>query len=261
METQSKKNVLPLVATLVTLLMMMLLTSTPLPVQASAITFNKSNFQDPLKIDNKYFPLKPGTIMIYNGTDEDSKSTSDIFTVTNDTKEIQGITTRVVNDSAFVEGDLVEPTADWYAQDDSGNVWYMGEFTTDLTNKKNPHEGSWEAGVKGARAGIIMLAEPKVDDTYEQEFAKGEAEDKGTVLGLNENVSVPYGSFSNVLKTKDFSTLEPDIEENKYYAQNIGEVKELIVKGGSEEMTLVQINATGNNNTGLSLTNQTTKTG
>jgi hypothetical protein len=252
METQSnKKTVLPLVATLgVTLLMMMLLTSMPLPVQASAITFNKSNFHDPLKIDNKYFPLKTGTIMIYNGTDEDGKSTSDIFTVTNDTKEIQGITTRVVNDSAFVEGDLVERTTDWYAQDDSGNVWYMGEFTTDLTNKKNPHEGSWEAGVKGARAGIIMLAEPKVGDTYEQEFAKGEAEDKGTVLSLNENVSVPYGTFSNVLKTKDFSKLEPDIVENKYYAQNLGEIKELIVKGGSEEMTLIQINGTGDNNTG-----------
>ena len=251
METRSNKKVLPLIAILVvTLLIIVLLISMPLPVQASAITFNKSNFHDPLKIDNKYFPLKTGTIMIYNGTDEDGKSTSDIFTVTNDTKQIQGITTRVVNDSAFVEGDLVEPTADWYAQDDSGNVWYMGEFTTDLTNKKNPHEGSWEAGVKGARAGIIMLAEPKVGDTYEQEFAKGEAEDKGTVLSLNENVSVPYGSFSNVLKTKDFSKLEPDIVENKYYAENIGEVKELIVKGGSEEMTLIQINGTGDNNTG-----------
>jgi len=251
METRSNKKVLPLIAILVvTLLIIVLLISMPLPVQVSAITFNKSNFHDPLKIDNKYFPLKTGTIMIYNGTDEDGKSTSDIFTVTNDTKEIQGITTRVVNDSAFVEGDLVEPTADWYAQDDSGNVWYMGEFTTDLTNKKNPHEGSWEAGVKGARAGIIMLAEPKVGDTYEQEFAKGEAEDKGTVLSLNENVSVPYGTFSNVLKTKDFSKLEPDIVENKYYAQNLGEIKELIVKGGSEEMTLIQINGTGDNNTG-----------
>ena len=79
---------------------------------------------------------------------------------------------------------------------------------------------------------------------------KVKSEDKGTVLSLNENVSVPYGSFSNVLKTKDFSKLEPDIVENKYYAQNLGEVKELIVKGGSEEMTLIQINGTGNNNTG-----------
>ena len=85
-----------------------------------------------------------------------------------------------------------------------------------------------------------MLAEPNVGDAYEQVFAKGEVEDKGTVLSLNENVSVPYGLFSNVLQTKDFSNLEPDIVEKKYYAQNIGEIKELIVKGGSEEMTLIQ---------------------
>lgn len=78
------------------------------PVQAQTIAFDKPNFHDPLKIDNKYFPLKPSTIMIYNGTDEDVKSTRDIFTVTNDTKVILGITTRVVNDSAFVEGNLVE---------------------------------------------------------------------------------------------------------------------------------------------------------
>jgi len=242
METRSNKKVLPLIAILVvTLLIIVLLISMPLPVQASAITFNKSNFHDPLKIDNKYFPLKTGTIMIYNGTDEDGKSTSDIFTVTNDTKEIQGITTRVVNDSAFVEGDLVEPTADWYAQDDSGNVWYMGEFTTDLTNKKNPHEGSWEAGVKGARAGIIMLAEPKVGVTYDQEVAKGVAEDKATVLSLDTNVSVPYGSFSNVLKTKEFSALEPGVSENKYYAANVGDVKEKTLKGSKEGIELVQI--------------------
>ena len=149
MESQSKKKVLPLVAILVTFLALVLMSFVGLPVLAQTIAFDKSNFHDPLKIDNKYFPLEAWTIMIYNGTDEDGKSTTDIFTVTNDTKQIQGITTRVVNDSAFVEGDLVEPTADWYAQDDSGNVWYMGEFTTDLTNKKNPHEGSWEAGVKG----------------------------------------------------------------------------------------------------------------
>jgi hypothetical protein len=88
---------------------------------------------------------------------------------------------------------------------------------------------------------------PKVGDAYNQEFGKGVAEDKGAVLSLSENVSVPYGNFSGVLKTKDFSPLEPKVVENKYYAQNIGDIKELLVKGGSEEMTLVQINGTGSN--------------
>ena len=97
--------------------------------------------------------------------------------------------------------------------------------------------------------GIVMQAEPKVGDTYNQEFAKGAAEDKGTILSSNEKLCVPYGCFSNVLKTKDFSPLEPDIVENKYYAQNIGEIKAISVKGESDAETLKQINGTGNNNT------------
>ena len=149
-----------LVAIPATFLTLMLGSFIGLPAIAQTIAFDKSNFHDPLKIDNKYFPLKPGTVMIYEGTDEDGKSTRDIFTVTNDTKEIEGVATRVVNDSAFVEGDLEETTNDWFAQDDDGNVWYLGEFTTELPSES--HEGSWEAGVKGAKAGIIMEAQPKV---------------------------------------------------------------------------------------------------
>ena len=192
-----------------------------------------------------YLPLIPGVTMIYNGT-SDGDPTRDVFVVTNDTKEILGITARVVHDDGYVKGKHEETTNEWFAQDDNGNVWYMGEFTTDLSNKGS-HERSWEAGVKGAKAGVVMEAKPNVGDTYNQEFAKGVAEDKGTVLSLNETVSVPFGTFSNLLKTKDFSPLEPDIVENKYYAQHVGQVKAINVKGESEVETLVQINGTGNN--------------
>jgi hypothetical protein len=171
-------------------------------------------------------------------------TTRDVFVMTNDTKEILGIATRVVHDDGYAKGKHEETTNDWFAQDDNGNVWYMGEFTTDLSNKGS-HEGSWEGGVKGAKAGIVMEAKRNVGDTYNQEFAKGVAEDKGTVLSLNETVTVPFGTFSNVLKTKDFSPLEPDIVENKYYAQHLGQVKAISVKGESEVETLVQINGTG----------------
>ena len=218
---------------------------------AASIVFDKSNFNNPLEIDNKYFPLKPGTEMIYEGK-SDGDPTRDVFVVTNETKEILGITTRVVSDNAYVDGEHEEATDDWFAQDDQGNVWYMGEYTTDLTTKKNAHEGSWEAGVNGATAGIIMLAEPKVGDKYDQEFAKGEAEDQGEILSLDESVSVPYGSFSNVIKTRDTTPLEPDIVENKYYAPDIGEVKAISVKGESDESALVQIN---NNKSSSSDTN------
>ncbi len=209
-------------------------------VQAQTPALDTSNFHDPLKIDNKYYSLKPGTILTYKGTDEEGNSMRDIVTVTNDTKEVQGIPTRVVNDTVFVEGKLVETTNDWYAQDDKGNVWYMGEDTTDFT-EKNPHEGSWESGVKGAKAGLIMLAEPKVGTTYDQEFAKDVAEDKATVLSLDDNVTVPYGSYSNVIKTKEFSALEPDVVEQKYYADNVGDIKEKTLKGSKEGIELVEV--------------------
>jgi hypothetical protein len=146
------KNAL-LVVIPVTFLAVISVSFTGFRVQAQTPAFDKANFHDPLKIDNKYYSLKLGTVMIYNGTDEEGKSMRDTITVTNDTKEIQGIPTRVVNDTVFVEGKLVETTGDWFAQDDKGNVWYLGEDTTDCTNKKNPHEGSWESGVK----------EPKVE--------------------------------------------------------------------------------------------------
>jgi len=191
-----------------------------------------------------YLPLIPGVKMIYNGTC-DGDPTRDVFVVTNDTKEILGITPRVIHDDGYAKGKHEETTNDWFAQDDNGNVWYMGEFTTDLSNKGS-HEGSWEAGVKGAKAGIVMEAKPNVGDTYNQEFAKDVAEDRGTVLSLNETVSVPFGIFSNVLKTKDFSPLEPDIVENKYYAQHLGQVKAISVTGESEVETLIQFNGTGN---------------
>lgn len=215
-------------------------------IQGSTIVFDKSNFSNPLEIDNKYFPLKPGTTMIYEGVSDD-EPTRDVFVVTNDTKKIMGITSRVVNDDAYVDGEHEEATNDWFAQDDNGNVWYMGEYTTDLSDKGS-HEGSWQAGVEGGKAGVIMEANPKVDDTYNQEFLKGIAEDKGTILSFDEKISVPYGTFSNVLKTKDFSPLEPDIVENKYYAPNIGLVKALSIKGESEVESLVQINDTNKNN-------------
>src|SRR6476619_4509414 len=234
-----------LIALPVLSLTLMLMSIITFHVQAASLAFDKANFHNPLNIDNKYLPLKAGTTMIYNGT-SDGDPTRDIFVVTNDTKEVAGITTRVVHDDGYVKRKHEETTNDWFAQDDNGNVWYMGEFTTDLSNKGS-HEGSWEAGVKGAKAGIVMAAKPNVGDTYNQEFSKGVAEDKGTVLGLNETVSVPFGTFSNVLKTKDFSPLEPDIVENKYYKQDLRQIKAINVKGESEEEALVQINGTSNN--------------
>jgi hypothetical protein len=238
METQTKK-VLVMIAISIASIMLILSTSLALPSEAATFAFSKSNFHHPLKIDNKYFPLKPGTTFIYKGTKE-GDPTRDTFEVTSKVKVIAGITTREIHDKLFTKGVLTESTQDWFAQDDNGNVWYFGEFTTDFSSGGS-HEGSWQAGVKGAKAGIIMEAQPKVGDTYNQEVAKGVAEDKATVLSLNDKVCVTYGCFTHVLKTKEFTPLEPGIAENKFYAQNIGNIKALSVKGESEEQHLVQI--------------------
>jgi hypothetical protein len=212
------------------------------PVQASDITFDKNKFHHPLSIDNPYLPLVEGTTFIYEGQ-QDGDSTRDTVEVTHDTKTILGIETRVVLDTVYLKGVLLERTFDWYAQDDDGHVWYMGEDTTEYNpdGSVNNKEGSWEAGVNGAEAGIIMEADPKKGDTYQQEYAKGVAEDKAEVLSLNESISVPYGSFSHVLLIKETSALEPDVVDHKYYAPGIGDIKELTVKGGSEELHLVNI--------------------
>jgi hypothetical protein len=194
------------------------------------------------EIDNQYFPLKPGTTFFYRG-----KSGSDVITdevyVTHQTKEIIDVNTTVVRDRVFVNDVLSEETFDWYAQDEDGNVWYFGEDSKefDANGVVISTEGSWEAGVNGARPGIIMEADPQKGDVYRQEFAAGVAEDMAKVLGLNQTVTVPYGTFHNCLKTKDFSLLEPDVTENKFYAPEVGFILSKMVKGGSEKLELINI--------------------
>ncbi len=193
-------------------------------------------------IDNPYFPLTPGTTLIYRGETEDV-ATRDKVIVTSQTKTILGITTTVVHDLAYEDGVLVEDTFDWYAQDVDGNVWYFGEDTKELDEKGNviSTEGSWEAGVDGAEPGIIMEANPQIGDRYYQEFYRGVAEDQAKVLELDASICVRYGCFDNVLVTKEWTRLEPGVVENKYYAKGVGLIFEVIVKGGDEQSELVRV--------------------
>jgi hypothetical protein len=207
-------------------------------VDTNGIKFHKKNFSHPLNIDNKYFPLVPGTTFIYNGT-TDGEPTSDVFIVTSETKDVDGITARVIHDNAYENGKLVEFTDDWFAQDDDGNIWYMGEFTTEVETGSN--EGSWQAGVHGNKPGIFMEANPKVGDSYQQEFGKGIAEDRAEIVSLTDSVCVQYGCFDNVLETRETTPLEPGVEEHKFFAPGVGDIKELVTKGGSEILELTNI--------------------
>jgi len=193
------------------------------------------------KIDNKYFPLEPGTTFVYKGKTEDGTE-GDTVAVTSDTKNIMGVECVVVDDRVTEGGELTEKTYDWYAQDKEGNVWYFGEDSKEYKNGKvTSTGGSWEAGKDGAKPGIIMPADPKVSKTYRQEYYKGEAEDMAKALKLDGSVKVPYGSFKHVLVTDEWTPLEPNVAEHKYYAAGVGNVKEVATKGPQETLGLVDV--------------------
>jgi hypothetical protein len=195
------------------------------------------------KIDNPYWPMKPGSRWVYRETDPDGTRQRVVVTVTHKTKRIaNGITARVVHDVVTERGKPVEVTDDWYAQDNAGNVWYLGEYTTEYQNgKPTTTEGSFEAGVDGAQPGVIMPARPKVGLRYRQEYYEAHAEDKARVLSLKEQVEVPFGHFGagEVLMTRDLNPLKPKILEYKFFARGVGPVLALGVSGGSDREELV----------------------
>src|SRR5215831_1412962 len=183
------------------------------------------------RVDNPYFPLDPGTVFRYVTNFKSGQEVNDVV-VTHDTKMILGVMTTVVLDSVYTNGDLTEATADWYAQDKTGNVWYFGEDSKELDHGTViSTEGSWEAGVAGAQPGIIMEANPKVGDAYRQEYQAGVAEDMAKVTGIDVPVTVPYRSFSS-LETLEWTALTPNDRARKYYAPHVGVVLEMTPKGG-----------------------------
>ena len=192
-------------------------------------------------VDNPYFPLKPGTRFVYFG-EEDGEAEKNVTVVTHDRKEILGISAIVVLDQVFVHGELKEKTFDWYAQDKNGNVWYLGEDTKEFEDGAVVStEGSWEAGVDGAEAGILMPAHPQVGQHYHQEFFEGEAEDEARVAARGLDINVPYGSFHNCLKTYEFTRLEPGVREAKFYCPEVGFVKARGIDGPPARLVLKHI--------------------
>jgi len=190
------------------------------------------------QVDNPFLPLPPGARWVYDGTTADGAEHT-VVEVQAGTKKIMGVDCVIVRDTVSLDGQVVEDTYDWFAQDDEGNVWYFGEDTKEYEEGAVASTaGSWEAGVDGAQPGIAMEAKPKAGDRYRQEYYRGEAEDMGEVLGVDERVDVPFGHFDGVLKTKDTTPLEPDVVEHKYYASGIGLVLELDPTGGSERVEL-----------------------
>ncbi len=193
------------------------------------------------RVDNPWFPLLPGTVRTYHAEGAKGPRTVTV-TVTDRTRVVAGVTTTVVRDVVTdARGRTVEDTTDWFAQDRAGNVWYFGEATTAYDGRRADSEGSWEAGVDGARAGLAMAATPRVGDGYAQERRAGVAEDQAEVLALDERRTVPAGTFDGLLQTEGTTPLEPGLVERKYYARGLGVVFEETVSGGDERVELVEV--------------------
>jgi len=194
------------------------------------------------RVDNPWLPFAPGTVFVYRGV-KDGQPSRDVVRVTSGTKVIDGVRCIAVDDRLYLRGRLSERTTDWCAQDRRGNVWYFGEATAELDKRgrvKNT-EGSWQAGVDGAKAGIVMPARSRVGQSMRQEFYKGQAEDHFQVLSISRPVRVPYTASKHALLTKEWTPLEPDVIDHKLYVRGIGMVKEETVKGGDERAVLVSV--------------------
>jgi hypothetical protein len=194
------------------------------------------------RVDNPWFPLRPGTTYVYRGV-KDGKPSRDVVTVSAKTKTIHGVPCAVVQDRLYVNGRLHERTTDWYSQDARGNVWYFGEATAELdaNGRVTTTEGSWQAGRGGAVAGIFMPARPKVGQTGRQEYYKGHAEDHFRVLAVQARVATAYMRSTKALLVKEWTPLEPGTLDHKYYVRGTGLVLERTVKGGDERNELVSV--------------------
>lgn len=206
--------------------------------------FEAARFTNPTQIDNSFFPLVPGTTWTYTGQTADGTERI-VVEVLDETREVAGVATRVVRDQVFLDDVLIEDTQDWYAQDDDGNVWYMGEEVDNYNYDDQgnlidiTHEGVWEAGLDVANAGTIarpghqMKLAPAPGDVYHQEFYQGEAEDIGTVVAVDVPVTLADGTTYSTLQIRDSNPLDPEsVDEFKYYARDVGLILEEPVDGG-----------------------------
>lgn len=234
---------------IVAVLMISSISSSLQPVKGQSLVptapcpaFDASNFSHPTQITNPYLPMKPGTVSVYSGIINGNPEATIVY-ITHETRKIDGVMTIVVNDTVREKGKVVEATLDYYAQDNSGNVWYFGE---DSFHIKNGHvidnKGSWLAGVNGAQPGFIMEAHPKVGDFYCQENAPGVAQDQAKVISVSSSVCAPWICTNNqVLLTKETTPLKPGDVSHKWYVRDTGDAMAKDVSGGKDESKLVAV--------------------
>jgi hypothetical protein len=192
------------------------------------------------RVDNPYWPMAPGSKWVSKEASAHGPGQRVVVVVKSRTKEIAGIAATVVHDTVSEDGDVIEDTFDWYAQDACGNVWYLGENTKEFEDGKVVStEGSWETGVQDAQPGVIVPADPQIGVDYRQEYLAGEAEDAARTLSLDEQVTVPFGHFDDVMLVRETTPVEPKVLEYKFYALGVGPILSIGVSGGSDREELV----------------------
>jgi hypothetical protein len=177
-------------------------------------------------VTNPLFPLTPGTVLEYSSDTPDGFETITVEVLTAG-RMVNGVAAVAVHDQVFLDGELIENTYDWYAQDLDGNVWYLGEDTQELEGGVVVGtSGSWEWNVDGALPGIYVWADPAahIGEEYRQEYYADEAEDWAVVVAVNETITVPFGTLTGCLRTEDWNGLEgrADTAEYKYYCPGVG---------------------------------------
>jgi len=204
-----------------------------------SVDINPSDFSSDLT--NKYFNMPVGKKLVYEGVVEEGIERIEVNSM-DDTRLVMGVRARVIWDRVWLNDELIEDTKDWYAQDKDGNIWYFGEDTAEyIDGKIVNHAGAWESGVDGALPGILFPAEPKVGDFFHQEYYEGIAEDQMEILALDESVTVPYGELDGCVKVREFTPLEPGVNEHKYDCPEVGfTVLEVALEDG-ERVELISV--------------------
>ena len=210
------------------------------PSRATAPAFDPASFAHP--VDNPYFPLAPGLVTRLRGID-DGEHLSEVVKVTGRGRTILGVRATVLRDVVRrTDGSLAEKTHDWYAADDEGNVWYLGEDTAtyDEAGHVESHEGSWEAGKHGAQPGVLVPADAgTASSATRPEFDKGRAEDQSWFVEHRPSMRSHGRRFHDVVRSFEWTRLEPGVISQKLYAAGLGIVAEHDVAGGQETFWLV----------------------
>lgn len=184
---------------------------------------------------SRYFVLEPGFQLLLEG-----RGTRIQITVLDETRVVDGVTTRVVEEKEWKNGELYEIARNFFAIcEQAGDVFYFGEEVDFYENGRVVrHDGSWLAGVNGNRAGLVMPGAPRVGMRYHQEVAPGVAMDRAEIVGANETCRTAAGEFRECLKVREESPLEPGVTEHKYHAPGIGLVRD-------EDVSLVRYGFVG----------------